>query len=58
MVDYQIITVSRHDGTGRTTKAVEVFDCVTGSTISVTRSRPYEAKADWIARAFASAVEA
>ncbi len=52
MLDYEIVTVPRYDGTGRSTKAVEVFDCMTGETLSVTRSRPFEAKAKWIERAF------
>lgn len=55
MFDYQVITVSRYDGTRRTTRAIEVFDCVTGRTVGITRSRPYETKQAWIDRAFTDA---
>lgn len=56
-MDYQIIAVPMYDGTGRSTRAVQVFDCDSGETISVTRFRPFESKSDWISRAFANARE-
>lgn len=55
MFDYDIITVSRYDGTRRTTRAIEVFDCVTGRTVGICRQRPYESKQAWIDRAFTDA---
>lgn len=57
MLDYQLTTVSRYDGTRRTEKAIEVFNSVTGATIAFCRRRPFENKDAWVARAFQSAVE-
>jgi hypothetical protein len=57
MLDYQFTTVSKYDGTTRTEKAIEVFNTVTGSTISFCRRRPFEDKDSWVARAFQNAVE-
>ncbi|WP_420140163.1 hypothetical protein [Sphingomonas sp.] len=54
-MDYEIITVSSYNGDGTTEKAVEVFNPVTGKTISICRRRPYENKEAWIARALDTA---
>lgn len=51
MLDYEIITVSRYDGTKRTERAVEVFNTVTGTTIAIVRRAYMESKEMWIARA-------
>jgi hypothetical protein len=56
MLDYQITNVRKYDGTNRTEKAIEVFNAVTGKTISTTRRRPFEPKDAWVARAFQFAV--
>jgi len=57
MLDYQLTNVHKYDGTNRTEKAIEVFNSVTGKTISFCRRRPFEPKDAWVARAFQSAVE-
>ena len=57
MLDYQFTTVRKYDGTSRTEKAIEVFNAVTGTTLAISRRRPFENKADWTARAFQAAVE-
>lgn len=55
MFDYQFATVSKYDGTGRTEKAIEVFNTVTGTTIAFCRRRPFEAKQVWVNRAIENA---
>jgi primase-polymerase (primpol)-like protein len=57
MLDYQFTTVRKYDGTSRTEKAIEVFNAVTGATLAISRRRPFENKAAWVARAFKSAVD-
>lgn len=52
MLDYQFTTVSKYDGTSRTERAIEVFNAVTGQTLSITRRLPFENKDAWVARAF------
>jgi hypothetical protein len=55
MFDYEIISVSRYDGTSAKEPAVEVFNTVTGTTIAVVRRRYMEAKKVWIDRAMETA---
>lgn len=52
-MDYTFTTISSFDGTGSKVAAIEVFNPVTGATISICRRRPFESKAAWVARAFA-----
>lgn len=56
-LDYEFTTVRRYDGSGRMTKAIEVFDCTTGQTVSIVRCVPFESRAAWIARAMARGAE-
>ena len=51
MLDYQFTTVSKYDGTGRTERAIEVFNAATGTTIAFCRRVPFESKQAWIDRA-------
>jgi hypothetical protein len=55
MFDHEIVNVSRYDGTGRTEKAIEIFETKTGKPVSFCRRRPYESKEAWVARAYQSA---
>lgn len=50
-MDYTFTTISSFDGTGSKVAAIEVFNPVTGATISICRRRPFESKAAWVARA-------
>lgn len=52
--DHEFVNVSRYDGTGRTQKAIEIFETKTGKTVAIARRRPYESKDAWVARAYAS----
>lgn len=51
MIDYEFIRTAKLDGTRRTVRAIEVFDCVTGETIAICRQRPFETRQAWIDRA-------
>lgn len=51
MLHYNFITVSRYDGTGRSERAIEVFNTATGTTLTICRRLPWEPKQTWINRA-------
>lgn len=55
MLDYSFTRVSKYDGTAATERAIEVFNCATGTTLAIVRQRFMERKADWIARALEQA---
>lgn len=54
-MDYTFTTIRALDGTSAKVPAIEVFNPVTGVTVSFCRRKPFESKAAWIARALGEA---
>ena len=54
-LDYEIGTAPSYQGDGKRVPCIEVFNAVTGETVSFCRRRPFEAKDVWIARALDAA---
>lgn len=55
MFDYTEVRVSSYNADGKTVAALEVFDCVSGKTVSFCRRRPFESRAAWVERAMKDA---